>query len=138
LTAGSNTLTQTLVVAQNSLSEMSLSMSTQLHLFRTPRKPQVSSTATGSPKVAQSAKQASFRVTLLCASLLRERTSQDLVRVHCCYWSMVVLHSSGDLPVTRRSHFWFSIFPMLDFFLVKKKIVLDWGDLLPRTGGKEG
>jgi hypothetical protein len=57
-------------------------------------------------KVAQSSKQASFRVTLLRASLLRERTSQDLVRVHCCYWSMVVLwpglHSSGDLPATWR------------------------------------
>jgi hypothetical protein len=51
-------------------------------------------------------KQANFRVTLLRVSLLRECTSPDLVRVHCCYWSMVVLwpglHSSGDLPVTWR------------------------------------
>ncbi len=72
-----------------------------LHLFRTVRTP-----VDRSKKVAQSAKQASFRVTLLRVSLLRERTSQDLVRVHCCYWSMVVLwlglHSSGDLPTTWR------------------------------------
>jgi hypothetical protein len=54
----------------------------QLHLFRTPRKPQVSSTATGSPKVAQSAKQASSLVTLLRATVVRERTSQEIVGVH--------------------------------------------------------
>jgi hypothetical protein len=79
---------------------------TLLHLFRTVCNPQVLPEVDRSKKVAQSAKQANFRVTLLHASLLRERTSQDLVRVHCCYWSMVVLwsglHSSGDLPVTWR------------------------------------
>ena len=53
-----------------------------LHLFRTVRKPQVLPAADRPKTVAQSAKQASFRVTLLLASLLRERTSQDLVRVH--------------------------------------------------------
>ncbi len=42
-----------------------------LHLFRTPRKPQLSSTVTGSPKVAESVKQASFLVTLLCATLVK-------------------------------------------------------------------
>ena len=77
-----------------------------LHLFRTVRKSQVLPAVDRPKKVAQSAKQASFRVTLLRASLLRERTSQDLVRVHCCYWSMVVLwpglHRSGDLPTTWR------------------------------------
>jgi hypothetical protein len=77
-----------------------------LHLFRTVRKPQVLPAVDRSKKVDQSSKQASFRVTLLCASLLRERTSQDLVRVHCCYWSMVVLwsglHRSGDPPTTWR------------------------------------
>jgi hypothetical protein len=54
-----------------------------MHLFRTVCKPQVLSAADRPKKVAQSAKQASFRVTPLRASLLRERTSQDLVRVHC-------------------------------------------------------
>ena len=80
-----------------------------LHLFRTVRKPQVLPVEDRYKKVDQSANQTSFRVNLLRASLLRERTSQDLVRVHCCYWSMVVLwpglHSSGDLPVTWRLHF---------------------------------
>ena len=38
-----------------------------LHLFRTPRKSQVTSTATGSSKVSQSSKQASSLVTLLLA-----------------------------------------------------------------------
>ena len=56
-----------------------------------------------------------------------DRTSQDLVRVHCYYWSMVVLwsglHSSGDLPAPGHDislvplFFWDSGF----FFLVKKK-----------------
>jgi hypothetical protein len=62
-----------------------------MHLFRTVRKSQMLPAVDRPKKVAQSSKQSSFRVTLLCASLLRERTSQDLVRVHCCYWSMVVL-----------------------------------------------
>ena len=44
--------------------------------------PQVSSAATGSPKVAQSAKQASSLVTLLRATVVRERTSQEIVGVH--------------------------------------------------------
>jgi hypothetical protein len=77
-----------------------------LHLFRTVRKPQVLPVEDRYKKVDQSSNQTSFRVNLLRASLLRERTSQDLVRVHCCYWSMVVLwpglHSSGDLPATLR------------------------------------
>jgi len=54
-----------------------------LHVFRTLLKPQVSSAATGSPKVAQSAKQASsFLVILLRATVLRERTSQEILGVH--------------------------------------------------------
>ena len=53
-----------------------------LHVFRTLLKPQVSSAATGSPKVAQSAKQASSLVILLRATVLRERTSQEIVGVH--------------------------------------------------------
>jgi hypothetical protein len=43
----------------------------QLHLSRNPRKPQLSSTATGSPKVSQSGKKSSFLVTLLCATLVK-------------------------------------------------------------------
>jgi len=53
-----------------------------LHVFRTLLKPQVSSAATGSPKVAQSAKQASFFFILLRATVLRERTSQEILGVH--------------------------------------------------------
>jgi hypothetical protein len=53
-----------------------------LHVFRTLLKPQVSSAATGSPKVAQSAKQASFFFILLRATVLRERTSQEIRGVH--------------------------------------------------------
>ncbi len=86
-----------------------LDMVALLHLFLTVRKSQVVPEVDHPKKVPQSAKQASFRVTLLRASLLRKRTSQDLVRVHCCYWIMVVLwsglHSSGDFPSTWRWHF---------------------------------
>ena len=75
-----------------------------LHLFRTPLKPQVSSAATGSPKVAQSAKQASSLVTLLRATVLRERTSQEIVGLHFGYCSMVILwqgrHRSAGLRCT--------------------------------------
>jgi hypothetical protein len=96
-----------------------------LYLFRTVRKPQVLPGADRTQKVSQSAKQASFRVTLLCASLLRERTSQDLVRVHCYYWSMVVLwpglRSSGDLPTTWRRHFSGFLYFSGHFFLSKKQ-----------------
>jgi hypothetical protein len=46
-----------------------------MHLFRTVRKTQVLPVVDRSKTVGQSAKQASFRVTLLRVSLLRERTS---------------------------------------------------------------
>ena len=98
-----------------------------LHLFRTIRKSQVLPAADGPPIVSQSAKQSSFGVTLLRVSLVRERTSQDLVRVHCSYWSMVVLwpgrHSFGDLPRTWRRHFSVSLYfsGQVGFFCLKKK-----------------
>jgi hypothetical protein len=88
-----------------------------LHLFRTVRKPQVLPEADRSEKVAQSAKQASFRVTLLRASLLRER--------------------SHHLEMT---FLWFPLFSgdTLDYFFGRKKISFGLGGPLPRTGGKEG
>jgi hypothetical protein len=80
LTAGSNTLTQTLVL-RKTVTVLGIWFA-QFHLFRTPRKSKVSSTATGSPKADQSAKQASSLVTLLRATVVRERTSQEIVGVH--------------------------------------------------------
>jgi hypothetical protein len=54
----------------------------QVHLFRTPHQTEVSSTAAGSPRVSQSAKQASLLVTLLRVTVVRERTSQEIVDLH--------------------------------------------------------
>ena len=80
-----------------------------MHLFRTPHNPQVIPTVDGSPKVAQSTQQASLWRTLLCATLVRESTSQEIVGDHDWYWCITVLwqerHSSVDLPRAWWRHF---------------------------------
>ncbi len=63
----------------------------------------------GSPKeVAQSANQASFVVTLLCVTVVRERTFQEIVGLHFGYCSVVVLwqacHRSASLWCTWCRH----------------------------------
>ncbi len=62
-----------------------------MHLFRTASHPQVVPGADGPEVVAQTTKQASFCVTLLLATLVRERTFQEIVGLHVFYCCMVVL-----------------------------------------------
>ena len=62
-----------------------------LHLFRTDSHPQVVPGADGPEVVSQTTKQASFCVTLLLATLVRESAFQEIVGLHVYYCCMVVL-----------------------------------------------
>jgi hypothetical protein len=117
-----------------------------LYLFRTVRKPQVLPAEDRTKKVPQSGKQTSFRVTLLRESLLRQRTSQDLVRVHCCYYFSGFFFMKknrfglgGPLPWTggnvrergmKRDNFFFSI-----FFTARTVCVVNWPHIPQNTHG---
>ncbi len=85
-------------------------------------------------------------VTLLRESLLRQRTSQDLVRVHCCYYFSGFFFMKknrfglgGPLPWTggnvrergmKRNNFFFSI-----FFTARTVCVVNWPHIPQNTHG---
>ena len=56
-----------------------------VHLFRTDSHPQVVLGVDGLEVVSQTTKQASFCVTLLLVTLVRERTFQEIVSLHVYY-----------------------------------------------------
>ena len=62
-----------------------------LHLLRNASQAQVVPGADGSEKVAKTTQQASSRVPLLLPTLARERTFQNMIGIHFCYWCIVVL-----------------------------------------------
>jgi lysylphosphatidylglycerol synthetase-like protein (DUF2156 family) len=78
-----------------------------LHLLRNASQAQVVPGADGSEKVAKTTQQASSRVPLLLPTLARERTFQNMIGIHFCYWCIVVLWPG-------RRHFY--VFPV--FFRV--------------------
>ena len=115
-----------------------------LHLFRSLRKSQVFPSVDGSPTVSKSSKWASFCVTLLCATFVREGTSQEIIGLQFSYWCMVLLwpgrHKSGDLHRGWWRHF--SCFHLLFgwpwIILYRKKNSCVLGGGVSRTGVKEG
>jgi hypothetical protein len=86
-----------------------------LHLLRNTSQTQVVPDTDGSVIVVKTTKQVSFWVTLLLPTLARERTFQNMIGLHFCYWCIVVLWEGLRLSValhpTRRRHFYvFSVF----------------------------
>ena len=67
-----------------------------LHLFRTVSHPQVVPGTDEPEVVAETTKQASSCVTLLFATLVRERTFQEIVGLHVYYCCMVFLCPRGS------------------------------------------
>ena len=62
-----------------------------LHLLRNASQTQVVPDTDGPGLVTKATKQESFCVTLLLPTLARERTFQDMIGLHFCYWCIVVL-----------------------------------------------
>ena len=74
-----------------------------LHIFlRSASQAQVVPGTDGPGIVAKATKQESFCVTLLLPTLARERTFQDMIGLHFCYWCIVVLWSGLRRSVTLR------------------------------------
>ena len=73
-----------------------------LHLLRIDSLDQVVPVADGPEIVSKTTKQASFCVTLLLPTLARERTFQDMIGLHFCYWCIVVLWSGLRRSVALR------------------------------------
>ena len=94
-----------------------------LHLLRNASQAQVVPGADGSEKVAKTTQQASSRVPLLLPTLARERTFQNMIGIHFCYWCIVVLWPG-------RRHFCvFSVFPSAFFKTVFAPGSVKKGDL---------
>jgi lysylphosphatidylglycerol synthetase-like protein (DUF2156 family) len=77
--------------------------------------------ADGPEKVSKTSKQASSGVPLLLPTLARERTFQNMIGIHFCYWCIVVLW-----PGRRHFYVFIVFFKVLfsrgfDFFEGKKK-----------------
>ena len=98
-TQGHFSLSMTLSVLSMALNVLSLDLNVLriwfalLHLLRNASQDQVVSGTDGPGIVVKTTKQETFCVTLLLPTLVRERTFQDMIGLHFCYWCIVVLWS---------------------------------------------